>query len=484
MEMPSFSLIVVCSNTKEVFFKDCLESVIAQKYDKWEMYIIDDDVSGRVEKITKEFFPRDTRVHYRKIKNHKGKAYALNIGFHFAEGDYVIPLNSHDRLDAQFMVSIADAIVSNNDIDVVYSDHSDLEGIDITNIHIKQDLNVELLLRTNYIGNVVAIRRGAIKNVGLVREALEEAYIYEYLLRCVEKKLKFFHISKFLYYKRITFDSSYERLLEQSDLGSTNEQESDGLKGIIKSIFSDSNVKPKSKNNRVYDDLVYKEEMASANAYLIRNNIKAEIKSVPSGKYWKIIYDGSDVYKHSKDYIMIKDRDVKVSDKHFLEKLYGYIKQKDIAVVGARFAKPFWMVENSGYIYSDEGEIYPAFYNTKLRDGGYENIQLIPREIGMVDGAFCMISKKAYRSLGGFDSSLSGRDIMLDFCIRARAKGYRVVIDPSIVVRKRELSNVSEEKSHNILLEKVGDEIKKGDKYYSKNFVMGLNNHVIEEAEN
>ncbi len=479
MEMPSFSFVVVCNNTKDIFFKDFLETVIAQNYDNWEMYILDDNVTSNLEKITKEFFPSDTRVHYRKIKNHKGKAYATNIGFHFAEGEYVFICNGQDRLDSHCLYTMADVIINNEDVEVIYSDHSDIEGTDITNIHIKQGLNKELLLRTNYIGNTIVVKRKAVAKVGSMREALTEAYVYEYLIRCMEKKLKFYHIPKFLYYRRI----SYADLVDITNLQNDNaitEKKATGIKGFIESIFGTTN---KSNIDNTKQELIYKEQMASVKAYLTRNAIKGKISLVPNASYWKLIYDGEDVYKHSKDYILIRDKGVKVSDKHFLEKMYGFIKQNDVAVVGCRFAKPFWTVENSGYIYDAEGNVYPAFYNTKLRDGGYEDIQLISRDIGMVDGAFCMISKKAYRALNGFDSSLTGRDIMLDFCIRARAKGYRVVLDTSIVAKKQENNNVSSEMSHNILMDKLSGEIDKGDPFYSQHFAMGLNNHVIEEAD-
>ena len=93
-----------------------------------------------------------------------------------------------------------------------------------------------------------------------------------------------------------------------------------------------------------------------------------------------------------------------------------------------------------------------------------------------------MISKKAYRSLGGFDTSLSGRDIMLDFCIRARMKGYRIIIDPTIIAKKNNSNIISEEESHNRLVEKLKDELAKGDPFYSPNLAMGLSNHKFMEA--
>lgn len=483
MKITSFTIVVVCSNTREIFFRDFLESVVAQDYDNWEMYILDDDYSSNLENITKEFFPEDTRVHYRKLKNHKGRAYGVNIGFHFAEGDYVLVTNCHNRLDSHCLYHMAGTIFDAAEPDVLYSDHIDLEGIEKTKIHVKQDFNKELFIRNNYIGDMAAIKRDTIKKIGLMREVLSEAYLYEYLLRCMENKCRFYHIPKFLYYKRILSSDIYDSAIMQNNEIVIPEKKEGAIMGIIRSVFPDFMKNPVTGVDIDKEELIYKENMASVKAYLTRNNIKAKIDSEPQKRFWKVEYDGAGASIRSKDYMLLKDRDVKVSGRNYLEKMYGYIKQKDVAVVGVRFAKPFWTTENCGYIYDTDGNAYPAFYNYRLKDAGYDNLQLIPREIGMVDGAFCMISKKAYRSLGGFDTSLSGRDVMLDFCIRARKKGYRVVIEPSIIAKKNNSNIISEEGSHNRLVEKLGDELMKGDPFYSPNLAMGLENHKFMEAD-
>ena len=483
MKITTFTILVVCSNTREVFFRDFLESVVAQDYENWELYIIDDDYSSDLERIAREFFPKDTRVHYRQLKNHKGKAYATNIGFHFAEGDYILVTNCHNRLDPHCLYHMAGTIFDVGNADILYSDHIDLEGVEKTNIHVKQDFNKELFLRNNYIGDMVVINRDVIKKVGTTREVLSEAYMYEFLLRCIEKKCRFYHIPKFLYYKRIMSQDIVDEAIMQNNESVLPPKKEGAIMGIIRSIFPDFMKNPVTSADIDLEELIYKENMASVKAYLTRNNIKAKIDTDPRKRFWKVIYDGSGATIRSKDYMLLKEKDVKVSGRNYLETMYGYIKLKDVAVVGVRFAKPFWTTENCGYIYDTDANVYPAFYNYKLRDSGYENIQPIPREIGMVDGAFCMISKKAYRSLGGFDTSLSGRDVMLDFCIRARAKGYRIIIDPTIIAKKNNSNIISEEGSHNRLVEKLSDELLKGDPFYSPNLAMGLENHKFMEAK-
>lgn len=40
MEMPGISVIVWLHETKEAYFRDLLESLVSQTYDRWELYVL------------------------------------------------------------------------------------------------------------------------------------------------------------------------------------------------------------------------------------------------------------------------------------------------------------------------------------------------------------------------------------------------------------------------------------------------------------
>ena len=385
MKITNFTIVAVCFDTKEIFYRDFLESVVAQDYDNWEMYILDCDYSSNIERITQEFFPSDTRVHYRKLTKRNSKAYGTNIGFHFAEGDYVVLTDCHNRLDPHCLYYIAEYIVEMENVDVIYSDHIDIEGLEKTKIHVKQDFNKELFLRNNYLGDLLIFNRDVIRKVGQVHEVLTEAYMYDYLIRCMEKRFIISHIPKFLYYKRIMSSDIYPDSVDDGEMQSRTQASlsNSAIVGIVRSIFPGFMKNPVTGKDIDKRELIYKESMACVKAYLARNNIDAKLSEDPLKRFWKLEYEGAGAEYHTKDYILLRGEGVKVSGRHFLDKMYGFIKQPQVAVVGVRFAKPFWTTENCGYIYDTQGNAYPAFYNTKLRDAGYENLQLIPREIGL-----------------------------------------------------------------------------------------------------
>jgi hypothetical protein len=68
---------------------------------------------------------------------------------------------------------------------------------------------------------------------------------------------------------------------------------------------------------------------------------------------------------------------------------------------------------------------------------------------------------------------------MLDFCMRVRQAGYRVVIDPSILVRRKDKEVESTESSRQHLLDKWGEELLAGDPLYNANLPCDLENYRL-----
>lgn len=98
----------------------------------------------------------------------------------------------------------------------------------------------------------------------------------------------------------------------------------------------------------------------------------------------------------------------------------------------------------------------------------------------MVDFRYCMIDAKVYRKLGGLDPKLSGRDQMLDFCLRAKKAGYRTIVDPGIIVKSPGKQDESSQVSHEAMLDKWADLLAEGDPYYNPNLPMGLLNYRLD----
>lgn len=451
MKTPKFAIVVWTGETKEVFFRDLMESMVAQTYDNWEMYVMDEGQTSAVQTITSEFFPEDHRVHYRKLKTYKGKAYAYNIGFHFVfvndakegkdgEKRYILPVNQHDRLSPNALALMAE--YADKGPDIIYTDHDELIGVDRMYPHFKPEFNKELLICRNYIGEFFAISLAAARGLGDFQEKLTGAVEYDYLLRAMERGLTFSRVPALLYHHRV---------LSVED----------------------------RKEHRKWQEKNRREHMLVAEASLRRRGLEAMVETGSDMDVWRVSYDGSDAYAHPRDYILLRSEGVRPLSRHNVEKMYGLLCQKDVAVVGARFIKSGFVIDNCGYIFDEEGGIYPAFYNQRMFQSGYDYMDRLPRDVSMVDAAYCMIDAKVYRKLGGFDPKLSGRDVMLDFCLRVRRAGLRVVVEPGVVARNATKSIESSQESHQLMQERWGDVFAEGDPMYNPNMSMGLANYQL-----
>jgi len=106
--MPAISVIVPLFNT-ESFVKDCLDSLVAQTFNDFEVIIIDDGSTDNSARIAAGYASSDAR--FRLIgQPNKGLSEARNTGLKIARGEYVTFVDSDDCVTPNFlelMLSIA-----------------------------------------------------------------------------------------------------------------------------------------------------------------------------------------------------------------------------------------------------------------------------------------------------------------------------------------------------------------------------------------
>ncbi len=105
------SVVMPVYNTGK-YFKECVDSVIAQTYPFWELICVDDcstDLETR--DLLKHYEQADERISVIWLDKNVGAAEARNIGLTYATGKYILFLDSDDTFDKYFfetMVSCAD----------------------------------------------------------------------------------------------------------------------------------------------------------------------------------------------------------------------------------------------------------------------------------------------------------------------------------------------------------------------------------------
>lgn len=139
------SVIVPVYNT-EKYLKKCIDSLLNQNFEDYEIIVINDLSPGNAEKIIKSY--NDKKIVYIKNKTNKGIGYNRNLGIKKAKGEYVCFIDSDDYVKEDFISKMYNYSKGNN-LDLCVCDYVnvDEEG------NILEEFNLSNLGITNYEEN-------------------------------------------------------------------------------------------------------------------------------------------------------------------------------------------------------------------------------------------------------------------------------------------------------------------------------------------
>lgn len=94
------SIIVPIYNTRK-YLKKCIDSILAQKYQDFELILVDNGSTDGCSQLCDKYERQDERV--RVIhKKHGGVTSARKVGLDYAQGKYISYIDSDDWLDSEF----------------------------------------------------------------------------------------------------------------------------------------------------------------------------------------------------------------------------------------------------------------------------------------------------------------------------------------------------------------------------------------------
>jgi len=108
-----FSVVIPVFNV-DAYLEECLESVLAQTVDDYEVLTIDDGSTDSSLKILKQFATKDQRI---KVfcKSNGGVSSARNYGIDKASGEYICFVDGDDIISPNFLESLHKAIEEGGD---------------------------------------------------------------------------------------------------------------------------------------------------------------------------------------------------------------------------------------------------------------------------------------------------------------------------------------------------------------------------------
>lgn len=354
-----------------------------------------------------------------------------------SKSDYFTFLVSGDTIEKDYILYGLNEMI-NKKTDIVYFDN-DVINLDnrLCNPFFKPDFSYDTLLSFNYIDNAFLIKKSIFNFVGGFNTNFTNQYIYDLLLKTINKKVSFAHVAEVFYHKNEKnnkFDKkeSYEIIndfLKNKSLDFTIIQKHNC--NIIKYKI---NYKPlvsiiiptKDLSDMLAEciDFIYSKTKYKNYEIIVVNNNSVEEKTYELFKKYKKKYNNFNVldvpikFNYSKlnniavdncngEFVVFLNNDTKIITPEWLDLMIGYASQKHIGAVGIKLLYKDNTIQHGGVLLGVNGVATHAFMGYKKNDFGINNRLMVPYNYNAVTAACLMIEKQKFLNVGGFDENLA-----------------------------------------------------------------------------
>ena len=467
---PKFSVLVPVYQTPQKELTEMIASVKAQIYDDWELCIADDaSKQPHVREILEAEAQVEPRIKLVFREENGNISAASNSALALATGDFLVLLDHDDILAPHALAIVADAINRHPDADVLYSDEDKLNAQGHRyGAYFKPDWNPELLYGQNFISHLGVYRSSLVRALGGFRLGFEGSQDYDLALRATAAtKGPVVHVPHVLYHWRVypgagTFsstqsgravDAARRAIKEQlaglgvdasvGDAGYdchrvfranpatwprvsvvvSSRQHPEFLFDLIKGLLEKTD----------YPDMEIIVVHASEAEQALPTEILQEagvrlVRSPNPADFVRTVNET--VRRASGEIILFLDSDMLVIEPGWLKEMVLLAKQPGIGAVGAKIRAAdgkTWL----GGMFLGLDQIAGPVHGNSAAAPGYFGKLLLTQDVSCVSAACMAVPRALFESAGGFDESNLARNFNdVDFCLRLRRGGYRVMWTP------------------------------------------------------
>ncbi|MBE5970993.1 MAG: glycosyltransferase [Lachnoclostridium sp.] len=444
---PLFSVIIPVYNTSVEYLRECIQSILTQSYDCFELILVDDcsTFDGIIPLLQKYEKNRKVRVLYRSV--HGEAPMALNDAIQIVKGDYLVFVDAKDTIEEQALYELAKTLNENPELDLIYSDEDYMtaDGIQRHTPFFKPDWSPDLLLSMLYTAHLSAYRTSIVKSITGFRTAYNGGHDYDLVLRFMEQSdhARVGHVAKVLYHCRDQIGmESYEKLTADHMMKAARNAKADYIRrNQIKAHLEA--VVGTNQSRIVYD--VVREPLVSV--IILSGNqpeqLKRCIESIEKYTKYKnyeiLVVESENEKRSSKalnegaaqasgEYLLFMNDSIEVFQPEWMERMLGHAQQKHVGAVGAKLYEPLTTrIVHSGITISEEE---PFFIGVNDEDHKPQEFYLnwIDRNCLCVSGACMMIQTEKFCQAGGFDETHPTLYGDMKLCLTLHQKGFYQVI--------------------------------------------------------
>lgn len=473
---PLFSIVVPLYKTPLPYLEDLLRSIQAQTYRKWELYL--SDGSGKessLKEVLRNYARKEKRIHIIENDCRLNISDNTNRALEQADGDYVVFVDHDDTLAPDALYECVKVLNREPDAEVIYTDSDKLSenGKRYSEPCFKPDFNLDLLRCQNYICHLTVIQKRFLDKVGYLNSDYSGVQDYDHILRCVERTNRIVHIPKILYHWRMcpgsvavdTDNKPYTYELFQKILREHYERM--GIQAEVKAVFPGvvrtvyqlpyeplvsviiANKDHRDDLMRCVESLEQESEYKNLEILIVENNsvseeifayydqVQRQYDNVRVLRYEKE-FNYADIQNYAAvrakgDYLLLLNNDTWLERPESIREMLGYCMRDEVGIVGAKLLYPDDTIQHAGVIVGLGGVADHAFTGMDKDEPGYCCRALCAQEYSAVTAACLMVKKSVYNAVGGMDVELKVAFNDVDFCLRVKEAGHKIIYNPFAV---------------------------------------------------
>lgn len=492
---PRFSILTPVYETPAAVLRATLRSVAAQRCGDWELCLVDDaSKAPHVGEILEQAQRADPRIKVRRREANGGIVAASNNALKMARGEFVALLDHDDELHPRALAEVEKALAASPEADYVYTDEDKIDEVGRrSGPFFKPDWSPERMRTQMYSCHLSVLRRSLVEAVGGFDPEFEGSQDWDLVLKVTERARAVLHVPKVLYHWR-TLETSAAGGGEEAkpwafEAGGRAVQahcERIGLPGRVERDPTDAGVYhlqpelteqppvsiviPTAGGSREirYEQVVLVSHcvrsIVASSTYenyeivvvadaSVDAAVLGELEEIAGERLRLVRYEApfnfsakinSGAARSGGEHLLLLNDDVEIATPDWIERLVMYSGLPEIGAVGGRLIWEDGRLQHVGVEF--EGGLPGHPYRGFAGDfPGYSNNVRIARNLLAVTGACLMTRREVFKELGGFTTELPVNYNDMDYCLKARSSGRRVVYDPDTVLYHFESSSRSSE---------------------------------------
>jgi glycosyltransferase involved in cell wall biosynthesis len=458
--------------------RECWQSVRDQVYPHWQWCLCDDGstLPETLQVLQEIVDSGDARVRLIRLPASKHTSVATNVALTLASGTFVALLDHDDTLAPEALWAMARHLREHPADDLIYSDEDKLDEVgQRCEPAFKPDWSPELLRAWMYPCHLTVIRRSLLDDLGAMRVGFEGAQDYDLWLRASERTQAIGHVPQVLYHWRKSSTSTASSTfvkpegLARSRRALEEHLERRGVAGRVEPgarpglwrvrvtlrerplvsvvLPTDGGRSRDGGDGSLLLDCLgglvgrtaYRplEIIVAHNGVLppgVERRLAAvphRIVQVPASRPFNFPRKLNQAAAYAQGaYLLLLNDDIVVQHADWLEAMLEVAQDPEVGVVGPRLRYPDGRLQHVGLLLGVCGVVAHAYHGAPADTDGYLSSVLTVRNYSAVTGACLLTRRDVFERVGGFDESFPIDFNDVDYCLRVRRLGLRVVYTP------------------------------------------------------